>query len=617
MPAPRDLSRTEFADAALSRVLWEGVRGSSMPGWHELPANDLRALAAHVRSLESGRPHAKTEPSLSTEELVKVENLYVKNCATCHGPRGRGDGTAAGALAPKPTDFWQERPSLAYALDVLAGGVPGTAMPPWSDRVNAADRRLLALRPLFLPASIHVPVIGGQPVAVNLIVLGVTLLLAAFVGIWTFFPRFALDGDAEAPLPGLAAPVSRCPSGESAGKKVDFRITCNVDLMSHGRNMKAALRLIPDSPTEASMARECNDYSRREILRAIGAASLLGGVASADEPEKSVPEQLVNALNALFGKHPGFRSAHAKGIMCEGEFTPAASAATLSKAPHLRGDPVKVTVRFSDSTGVPDIPDGVPEAGPRGMAVRFQVPGGGSTDIVANAFNGFAVATGEDFLAFLKAVTVSGKDAPKPTPLEKFLASHPKAMKVVTAPKPSSGQLRQRALFQRQRLRVYQCRRQISLWTLPAPPRGGEIPRCGGGRQAAAQLLDGRAARAAGQGTGQFQNCRAIGRRATRSTTRRKSGPTAGHGRIGPPVDHRQGGRQQGGRACLSLRPAAFSQRHRTVRRSAARCPLGGVCDLQAAAEMRSRRPKRAWLAGELGGGDRRRRGLATGRRAF
>jgi catalase len=70
------------------------------------------------------------------------------------------------------------------------------------------------------------------------------------------------------------------------------------------------------------------------------------------------------------------------------------------------------------------------------MAVRFHLPGGRSTDIVANAFNGFAVANGEDFLAFLKAVAASGKDAPKPTPVEKFLASHPKAMKVVTAPKP-------------------------------------------------------------------------------------------------------------------------------------------------------------------------------------
>jgi catalase len=184
------------------------------------------------------------------------------------------------------------------------------------------------------------------------------------------------------------------------------------------------------------MTRENGRYGRRQVLRAIGAATLFGGVVRGDEPEKSVPEQLVDTLNALFGKHPGFRAAHAKGIVCEGEFTPAASAATLSKAPHLQGQPTKVTIRFSDSTGIPDIPDGVPDAGPRGMAVRFHLPGGRNTDIVANAFNGFAVANGEDFLALLKAVAASGKDAPKPTPLETFLESHPKTKKVVTAPKP-------------------------------------------------------------------------------------------------------------------------------------------------------------------------------------
>src|SRR5262245_62123807 len=184
------------------------------------------------------------------------------------------------------------------------------------------------------------------------------------------------------------------------------------------------------------MTRQTDQFGRREFLRAIGAATLVGAVASADESEKSVPEQIVDTLNTLFGKHPGFRAAHAKGIVCEGEFTPAAAAATLSKAPHLQGKPVKVTVRFSDATGIPDVPDGVADAGPRGLAVRFHLPGGGSTDIVTVAYNRFPVATGEEFLAFLKAVAASGKDAPKPTELEKFLEAHPKAKKVATAPKP-------------------------------------------------------------------------------------------------------------------------------------------------------------------------------------
>jgi catalase len=184
------------------------------------------------------------------------------------------------------------------------------------------------------------------------------------------------------------------------------------------------------------MTRENDRYGRREILRAIGAASLLGGLAWADEPGKSVPEQIVDTMNMLFGKHPGFRSAHAKDIVCEGEFTPDPAASTLSRAPHLHGKPVRVTVRFSDSTGVPNIPDGAPDASPHGMAVKFHLPEA-STDIVTNAFNGFAVATPEDFLGLLRAVAETGPSATKPTPIERFLGTHPKALKVVTTPKPT------------------------------------------------------------------------------------------------------------------------------------------------------------------------------------
>ena len=154
----------------------------------------------------------------------------------------------------------------------------------------------------------------------------------------------------------------------------------------------------------------------------------------ADEPQPSIPEQIVDTMNQIFGKHPGFRAVHAEGIVCEGEFTPSPAASGLSRAAHLQDKPVPVTVRFSDGTGIPDIPDFVPDAGPRGMAVKFHL-GDASTDIVANAFNGFIASTPEEFLDFLEAVAETGPNAAKPTPLEKFVAGHPNSLKAATAPK--------------------------------------------------------------------------------------------------------------------------------------------------------------------------------------
>lgn len=86
-------------------------------------------------------------------------------------------------------------------------------------------------------------------------------------------------------------------------------------------------------------------------------------------------------------------------------------------------------VRFSD--GAPDIavPDNSPNAGPQGMAIRFTT--GGSTDIVAMSHNGFAVGTGEEFLALLKAVSATDPSKPHPWPVEEFLGTHPRALKYV------------------------------------------------------------------------------------------------------------------------------------------------------------------------------------------
>jgi catalase len=161
-------------------------------------------------------------------------------------------------------------------------------------------------------------------------------------------------------------------------------------------------------------------------------ASATGAAQPPPATETNLPQQIADVMVQLNGGiHTGFRFAHAKGIVCTGTFTPSPEAKRLSRAAHLRGGAVPVILRFSDGTGLPTIPDSNPSAGPRGLAIRFTLPGGAFTDIVANSHNGFVAGNGEDFLAFLKAVAATRPDSPHPSPVEAFLGSHPQALKFV------------------------------------------------------------------------------------------------------------------------------------------------------------------------------------------
>ncbi len=180
-----------------------------------------------------------------------------------------------------------------------------------------------------------------------------------------------------------------------------------------------------------------------DMLRPAGLAAMLLatglafgplGTARAQELEASIVETLDTLVG---GPHPGLRANHTKGVMATGSFTATPAAAAISTAAHLQGGTVPVLVRFSDTTGVPDMPDTSPNARPHGMAIRFTLPDGGATDIVAISQNGFPVATPEEFLALLQAVAASGPDAPQPPPIVQFLDTHPAAKAFVSVPKPA------------------------------------------------------------------------------------------------------------------------------------------------------------------------------------
>jgi catalase len=147
------------------------------------------------------------------------------------------------------------------------------------------------------------------------------------------------------------------------------------------------------------------------------------------------PVEHVDALNKLFGPQHQSRAIHAKGMVLTGTFTPSPTAASVSKAAHFQQTVVPITVRFSNFAGIPDIADNHPLANPRGLAIRFKLPDGSDTDIVAHSFNGFPTPTANDFHDLIVALGTSGADAPKPTPLETYLAAHPVAKTFLTQQK--------------------------------------------------------------------------------------------------------------------------------------------------------------------------------------
>jgi catalase len=166
-----------------------------------------------------------------------------------------------------------------------------------------------------------------------------------------------------------------------------------------------------------------------------------------DEKLIALSEQLLQQFDTIFGLNPGFRPAHAKGIMLTGTFTPSAEASTLTKAPHIVRESTSVTVRFSDSTGIPLVPDNDPNANPRGFAIRFNLAEHVHTDIVSHSTDGFPTRTGREFLELLKALATSDPKNLAGTPLEAFLGSHPKALAFVQAPKPAPSSFARESYF--------------------------------------------------------------------------------------------------------------------------------------------------------------------------
>lgn len=86
----------------------------------------------------------KENPLPSSSSIrTRGKKIYMMHCSSCHGEKGKGDGTVARGLTPPPRDFTKkgflQNRSDKYLYYRIREGVKGTAMPGWKHTLRSKE----------------------------------------------------------------------------------------------------------------------------------------------------------------------------------------------------------------------------------------------------------------------------------------------------------------------------------------------------------------------------------------------------------------------------------------------------------------------------------------------
>jgi catalase len=133
-------------------------------------------------------------------------------------------------------------------------------------------------------------------------------------------------------------------------------------------------------------------------------------------------EDIVEKIHRILGLHPGYRTLHADGRLFRGVFRANAVAREYTRAVHLQGDEIPVTVRFSKGGGDPFAHFNQTV----GMATRFYLPDGRVTNLVMLSQKLFFSNTIEQFVALLESGLPQTPGGPiNKEGLDRFMATNP------------------------------------------------------------------------------------------------------------------------------------------------------------------------------------------------
>ncbi|CNF04493.1 catalase family peroxidase [Yersinia nurmii] len=159
-------------------------------------------------------------------------------------------------------------------------------------------------------------------------------------------------------------------------------------------------------------------------------------------PQEINAEQMVNALNDVFGRHSKQRASHAKGFCFSGKFIASGEGTELSQADLLRkNEQSDVVGRFSIGGGNPQAADNAKNL--RGLAFELVNTKHSRWQLVMISSPFFFARTPQEFIEFLKARTPDPETGkPNPERLNTFNQSHPHTLRqaqyVASQPVPAS-----------------------------------------------------------------------------------------------------------------------------------------------------------------------------------
>ena len=92
----------------------------------------------------------RADQEQNAEQLEHGRIVYSEQCASCHGQEGKGDGSAARFLDPKPRDFttaeWKYAGggTVEEIVGVVIAGIDDSAMTPFSDVLSEEQIKAVA-----------------------------------------------------------------------------------------------------------------------------------------------------------------------------------------------------------------------------------------------------------------------------------------------------------------------------------------------------------------------------------------------------------------------------------------------------------------------------------------